>query len=113
MCGKNKVGHMKIHEIKDKVGRIGAFEVANFGRHRACRFVSKIPGVRIVKRQKHFQFRADAEFCEFELNGKRFVIWEPFGDNSRFWIGPKSTMWCAEVDEVRSAFASYKAFWFF
>ena len=111
---------MKIHELKDEAGRIFAFEVFNFGRHRACRFVTKIPGVSIVKRQKHFQFTADDEFCEFELNGKRFLLWEPWGDNSRFWVGPKPSedqsqgiTWCAEFDEIRNAFASYKAFWFF
>lgn len=103
---------MKIHALKDEAGRIFAFEVANFGRHRTCRFVGKIPGVRIVKRQKHFQFTADDEFCEFELNGKRFVAWEPFGDNSRFWIGPDPPSWCPEIDEIRKAFAAYKAFWF-
>lgn len=104
---------MKIHEIHDKAGRIAAFEVANFGRHRACRFVSKIPGVNVIKRQKHFQFRADDEFCEFELNGKGFFILEPFGDNSRFLIGHNPSGWCAEMDEIRKTFASYKAFWFF
>jgi hypothetical protein len=103
---------MKIQEIKDKAGQVFAFEVVNFGRHRACRFVSKIPGVSIVKRQKHFEFNSDDEFCEFELNGKRFVVWEPFGDNSRFWIGSNPPNWCAEMDEIRNAFASYKAFWF-
>ena len=104
---------MKIHELKDETGRIFAFEVVNFGRHRLCRFVSKIPGVSIVKRQKHFQITADSEFCEFELKGKRFVVWESFGDNSQFWIGPKPTTWCAEIEEIRNAFASYKASWFF
>lgn len=104
---------MKKFEIRDETGLIFAFEVANFGRHRAYKFVSKIPEVTIVKRQKHFQFTADDEFCEFELNGKRFVMWEPWGDNSRFWIGPNPPRWRAEIDEVRNAFASYKAFWFF
>lgn len=25
---------------------------------------------------------------EFTFDGANFVVWEPFGDNSRFWIGP-------------------------
>jgi hypothetical protein len=104
---------MKTHGIADKDGRIGAFEVANFGRHRACRFVSKIPGVSIVKRQKHFQFIADDEFCEFELNGERFFILEPFGDNNAFLIGHNPKGRCSEMDEIIKAFASYKTFCFF
>jgi hypothetical protein len=100
---------MKLYDLKDESGRIFAFEVANFGRHRACRFVGKIPGVVVLRRQRHFQFLSDEEFCEFELEGQRFVIWEPWGDNSRYWVGPKPPQWCPEVEQVRNAFAAYKA----
>jgi hypothetical protein len=104
---------MKIYDLKDETGRIFAFEVWNFGRHRACRFVSKIPGVKILKRQKHFQFFSHDKFCEFELKGLKFVLWEPWGDSSRYWVGPEPANWCPELAEVRKAFASYKAFWLF
>jgi hypothetical protein len=104
---------MKLYDIKDESGRIFAFEVANFGRHRACRFVGKIPGVAVLRRQRHFQFSSKDEFCEFELEGQRFVVEEPWGDNSRYWVGPKPPQWCPQIERVRNAFAAYKAFWLF
>jgi hypothetical protein len=60
---------MKLYDIKDESGRIFAFEVANFGRHRACRFVGKIPGAAVLRRQRYFHFSSKDEFCEFELEG--------------------------------------------
>ena len=35
----------------------------------------------------------------------RFVVWEPFGDNDRYWIGPRPLRWVPEIEEVREAFA--------
>ncbi|GGA00902.1 hypothetical protein GCM10011408_22410 [Dyella caseinilytica] len=32
-------------------------------------------------------------------------MWEPFGDNSRYWIGPEPVHWCPQIDVVRHAFA--------
>ena len=104
---------MKIWDIKDKSGRIFAFEIANFGRYRACRFIGRIPGVKVLRRQRHFQIMSDDEFCEFEVEGQKFVIEEPFGDNSRFWVGPNPLNWCPQIDQVRSVFAAYKPFWLF
>lgn len=102
-------GHMKLYDLKDESGRIFAFQVDNFGRHRACRFVGKIPGVVVLRRQRHFQFLSEDESCEFELEGQRFVIYEPWGDNSRYWVGPEPPQWCPQVERVRNAFAAYKA----
>jgi hypothetical protein len=25
---------------------------------------------------------------EFKYMGQAYIVWEPFGDNSRYWIGP-------------------------
>jgi len=46
----------------------------------------------------------EEEFCEFEVDSEAFVAWEPFGDNSRYWIGPKDGKWNVQVDKVRAAF---------
>jgi hypothetical protein len=100
---------MKVYDLKDESGRIFAFEVANFGRRRVCRFVGTVPGVVVLRRQRYFQFSSEDDFCEFELQGQKFVISEPWGDNSRYWVGPKPPEWCPEVERVRDAFAAYKA----
>ena len=32
--------------------------------------------------------RGDEHRAYFHFHGVPFVVWEPFGDNSRYWIGP-------------------------
>ena len=110
---------MKTYGIKGDDGKEFAFEVNNFHLRRTglCRLVSRIPGCVVVRKPSWFRwsFEDKEEFCEFELDGIRFVAWEPFGDNSRYWVGPKSPAghppkWCPQVDQVREAFARARPF---
>lgn len=39
-------------------------------------------------------------FCEFELKGHSFEIWEPYGDSSRFHIAAKPLASSDALDEV-------------
>jgi hypothetical protein len=102
---------MKTFDISDAQGRLFAFEVSNtlLGRRGACRVVAGIPGVTILRRPQVLSWWREEVFCEFSLGGVRFGICEPYGDNSRYWIGPAggeplvgST---AEIVQVRDAFA--------
>jgi hypothetical protein len=108
---------MKVYNIKDKEGHIFAFEIYNtfFSRKRLYNLVRSIPGVQIVKAPsfRFFRFKGEDEFCEFEIRRQKFMAWEPFGDNSRYWIGSKPRHWCEEVEIVRSAFVNHKLFRFF
>jgi len=101
---------LKIHDLLDKEGRIFALEVSNFllSRKRLCKIVSTIPGVRMVRTPRHLS--GEEELCEFEIDGQRFVASEPWGDSSRYWIGPKSKEWCPQVEIVRHFFLPRK--WF-
>jgi hypothetical protein len=97
---------MKVHDIKDKQGRIFAFEVPNtlLTRRGVCKLVRSIPGARVLSGRKEL---GDEEFCAFEVQGQRFKAWEPFGENSRYWIGPEPPNWCEQVSVVRDAFAHH------
>ena len=97
---------MKTYDLKDDEGRVFAFEIPNLlvSRRGVCKIVRGIPGVSLIKEPRRWRLSADDEFCEFELEGVRFVAWEPFGDNSRYWIGPKPPRWVAGIDRVRGAF---------
>ena len=81
---------MKIYEIRDHDGRLFAFEVNNtlLGRRAACRIARGIPGAQVVRQPQLLSWWREDVFCEFVIGTSRFEIWEPFGDNSRYWIGP-------------------------
>jgi hypothetical protein len=104
---------MRTYDLQDAQGRIFAFEVANagIGRRGAVAIVRTIPGVRIVRSPRPFSGFREEEFCEFEVNGRRFVIMEPFGDNSRYWVGPEPAVWCEETGLVREAFVRARQGW--
>ena len=98
---------MTVHELKDKDGRVFAFEVGNFllSRRGVCRILRAIPGVRILRTPRFLSWLSGEEvFCEFEVNGQRFEAWEPWGDSSVYWIGPEPPQWCEQVALVCDAF---------
>jgi len=51
---------------------------------------------RIVRRPKFLSWLRESEFCQFEVEGITFVVEEPFGDNSRYWIGPRPPRWVSQ-----------------
>ena len=105
---------MKIYDLKDASGRAFAFEVSNLllTRRRACEIVRGIPSATIIA-EARFQFPSREDvFCQFEVGGQRFKIWEPFGDNSRYWVGPEPPQWCEQLAVVRDAFVRFKPFAF-
>ena len=93
---------VKIYDLRDEQGRVFAFEIENItiGRKGVIQFLPSIPDVRVVSSPR------EDEFCIFMVRDRRFVVWEPWGDNSRFWIGPDPAEWCPEVSVVREAFAA-------
>ncbi len=97
---------MKVYDLHESEGRVYAFEADNLllGRRGAVRVVRSIPGVRVVRRPRALSWLREETFCEFELDGVRFVVWEPFGDTSRYWIGPEPVSLTPQLDRVRLAF---------
>jgi hypothetical protein len=104
---------MKIYDLIDESGHAYAFEVGNIAlsRRDACELASTVAGVQITRRPRRWGLDDD-EFCEFAINGVTFVIWEPFGDNSRFWVGPQPLRPVPELAAVRDVFAKAKPVWF-
>ena len=102
----SKESQVTVYEIKDPDGRVFAFEVENsrLGRRAVCKVLARIPGCRIVRRPKFLSWLRESEFCQFEVEGITFVVEEPFGDNSRYWIGPRPPRWVSQIAAVRQAF---------
>ena len=103
---------MKTYGLKDNQGRTFAFEVSNFliGRRAVVGIVRTIPGARLIKEPRRWRLSSGEDFCEFELEGVKFVVSEPFGDNSRYWIGAKPPRWVAGVERVQEVFTRAKPF---
>lgn len=103
---------MRIFDLKNEDGQVVAFEVSNalLGRKAACRLVGSIPGVKVRKAPKGFRKTEEDEFCEFEVDGQTFKLWEPFGDNSRYWVGPEPVAPCPQLQKVRETFARHGLF---
>ncbi len=102
---------MKVYDINDERGKVFAFEIKNLdlllGRVGVRIIVSQIPSVKIIRVPYFFQIFGDEEFCEFEVDGQRFVAWEPYNDNDVYCIGAKPTGWCEQLEIVRTAFLNY------
>ena len=95
---------MELHDIIDQIGRVLAFEVENIGRMQIVQAVESLPGVQMTRRPKWLSELREEDFCDFVFEGHLFRIWEPFGDNSRYWIGPEPARWCEQVEKLRVLF---------
>ncbi len=102
---------MKTYDLLDEGGRLFAFEVSvlETDRRGICRVVQSIPGANLIRKPKLFSWFREEEFCEFEVDGEKFVAWEPYGDNSRYWIGPDPARWLPQTQRVRDSFAAVGA----
>jgi hypothetical protein len=101
---------MKIYEGLDAQGNLVYFEVPNalFTRRAACKLVSRVPGVSVTSSPGFWPFGSDDVFCKFELDGKRFELWEPYGDNSRFHVAAKPLEPCNALQNLRSVFQEHR-----
>jgi len=101
---------MKTYELLDEDGRVFAFEVNNagLGRKGVCRIVETIPRAKITRRPKLLSWFREEAFCEFQVDGETYVAWEPYGDNSRYWIGPEPARWLSQTKSVRDAFDAHR-----
>jgi hypothetical protein len=69
-----------------------------------------MPGAVVLRHaRRSFSRKPDnEEFCEFNVGDETFVMWEPWGDNSRYWIGTRPPHACPELTHVRGAFHAYQ-----
>jgi hypothetical protein len=82
---------MWTHPLTDKAGVTYAFEVRAllFGRRFAAR-LQRINGVSDVRPRRRWVGSSDVHI-RFCYHGRECLVWEPFGDNSRWWIGPEDS----------------------
>jgi hypothetical protein len=82
---------MRTYPIRGDDGVLFAFEVdAQLLGRRLARVLRQIDGVTDVRRRRWWDGSPDVHI-RFQYRGREYVVWEPFGDNSRWWIGPDDT----------------------
>jgi hypothetical protein len=101
---------MKTFPIIKEDGTKRAFEVENayIGKRDICRILSKIRNVSDVEPRKIFQSPVDI-VARFRINDKKFVVWEPYGDSSRYWIGEEKDSASPHlIDQIEAEFLAFK-----
>ncbi len=71
-----------------------------------ARLLSSIEGVSDLRRRRPFT-RFDEVHIRFQYKGTECVVWEPFGDNSRYWIGQRESSPTVDMTELEKAFQDY------
>ncbi|MDH3623485.1 MAG: hypothetical protein OEQ49_06390 [Myxococcales bacterium] len=95
---------MKTYPIIDDVGSLRGFEIAVPLSYRPIyRALRSVEGVTDVKRT---WFNEDR--MKFKFNGEPFIVWEPYGDNSRYWIGPADPPSEQDISPIHEAFERYR-----
>jgi hypothetical protein len=103
---------MRVVDHLDSEGRVAAFEISNalVGRADVCVLVRRAGA--IVRRIDLRPFGGREEFCEFELDGRRFVASEPFSDSDAYWVGSHPPRSSPELLRLRATFeASRPPMW--
>lgn len=83
-------------------------EMAYISPKRIAKLLAESPYTSNVKCRR--LFGPDAEtHVTFTYNGSNYIVWEPYGDNSRYWIGPKDEMErSVDITPIEDVFRIYK-----
>jgi hypothetical protein len=96
--------------IREPDGCLRAFEIENayIGPSDVAGLLRRIDGVTDVARRPPFSRESEVH-VRFNYKGHPCMVWEPYGDNSRYWIGPESdAVFDEDMAQVEIAFAAYR-----
>jgi hypothetical protein len=100
---------MKTYPTASLASKHIAFEIQNLlvSRRQIAKILSAVPGVTSVMLGAHFGSSSDLRLT-FNYYGEEYIVWEPYGDSSRYWIGPKtltdSSRDCSDLEEAFQTF---------
>ena len=100
---------MKTYKLSREDGSSLGFEIENIyiTRQKTATLLKKIDGVSDVQFCKLFSQGNDVRIT-FKYLEKECIVWEPYGDNSRYWIGSNNENEVIDFSLIENAFASYK-----
>ena len=80
-------------------------------------YISRGEAARLIQSHElvtHVEFRSrfgpsDDIRVRFTYAGKSFVVWEPYGDNSRYWVGPEELEQpLIDIRDLQKIFDAYR-----
>ena len=100
---------LKIFELLNDDGQIFAFEYNSTltSMNDLKGIIESIKGVSDLQLRKSFGTSPDV-VASFKLQDNAFLVWEPHGDSSRFWVGPDEEKQDLDITDIRRAFESYE-----
>jgi hypothetical protein len=101
---------METFLVKHEGIRLIAFEIENIyvSRRTIARLLKKVDGVTEIRLRGHFGSSDDIR-VEFKYLNCDYMAWEPYGDNSRYWIGPQNpSEGSSDIGVIESVFKSYR-----
>jgi hypothetical protein len=73
-----------------------------------ARLLTGIDGVTDVRKRKPFSASSESH-VEFRYFNDPYVVWEPWGDSSRYWIGPEHPEAVRpDIREIENAFRRHR-----
>ncbi|MCL1142547.1 hypothetical protein [Shewanella gaetbuli] len=98
-----------IYELLNDNGELFAFEIESvyMPLSQIANTLEKIEGVSQIRNRKMFSSQ-DEIHIRFKFNGIDYIVWEPYGDNSRFWLGPDRDEYDDNIVEIFNLFRLYK-----
>lgn len=98
---------MNTYPIKDdRPGHCWAFEIDNLyiTVHPVARVLGAVPSVSDIRIPKLFRGKDDIRI-QFKYKDREYVVWEPWGDSNRYWIGPDDEQdKSVDLSDLRAAF---------
>lgn len=86
-----------------------SFEIENayVGSGTIARLLAEVQGVTDIRPRKLFG-KSNEIHVEFKYLNRDYIVWEPYGDNSRYWIGPKNPAEdVGDIGNIENVFKHY------
>lgn len=101
---------MKTYPTSSETGGVAAFEVDNaYISPRTIGTLLRASGLATdVQVRRPFSRQSDFHLT-FAYMGHNFVVWEPHGDSSRYWVGPRADKdKSVDLRELEAVFKGYE-----
>lgn len=97
-------------DVDERNGQPFAFEIENsyLSLKSIGEVLSKVDGVANIETRPSFGRGWGENRARFKYHGRDFVVWEPHGDSSRYWIGPPREDDRTDIRAIEAAFQVYE-----